>query len=80
MHAAEKNVAVGKHPDIIKFATGTGGIGPDHLAVVDEVQRAKPAAAKGRDLKSVTLSTTMGPGIRIDTTKVKDLDEDLQPV
>jgi large subunit ribosomal protein L1 len=51
----------------------------NYLAVVDEVQRAKPAAAKGRYLKSVTLSTTMGPGIRIDTTKVKDLDEDLQP-
>ncbi|MDP9226678.1 MAG: 50S ribosomal protein L1 [Actinomycetota bacterium] len=51
----------------------------NYLAVVDEVQRAKPAAAKGRYLKSVTLSSTMGPGIRIDTTKVKDLDEDLQP-
>jgi large subunit ribosomal protein L1 len=51
----------------------------NYLAVLDEVQRAKPAAAKGRYLKSVTLSTTMGPGIRIDTTKVKDLDEDLQP-
>ncbi|MEA2505502.1 MAG: large subunit ribosomal protein [Actinomycetota bacterium] len=52
----------------------------NYLAVIDEVQRAKPAAAKGRYLKSVTLSTTMGPGIRIDTTKIKDLDEDLQPV
>jgi large subunit ribosomal protein L1 len=51
----------------------------NYLAVIDEVQRAKPSAAKGRYLKSVTLSTTMGPGIRIDTTKVKDLDEDLQP-
>jgi large subunit ribosomal protein L1 len=51
----------------------------NYLAVIDEVQRAKPAAAKGRYLKSVTLSTTMGPGIRIDTTKVKDLDEELQP-
>jgi large subunit ribosomal protein L1 len=50
----------------------------NYLAALDEVQRAKPAAAKGRYLKSVTLSTTMGPGIRIDTTKVKDLDE-LQP-
>jgi large subunit ribosomal protein L1 len=34
--------------------------------VMDEVARAKPAAAKGRYLKSVTLSTTMGPGVRID--------------
>ncbi len=47
----------------------------NYLAVLDEVQRAKPAAAKGRYLKSITLSTTMGPGIRIDTTKAKDVEE-----
>ena len=47
----------------------------NYLAVLDEVQRAKPAAAKGRYLKSITLSTTMGPGIRIDTTKAKDVQE-----
>lgn len=40
-------------------------------AVVDEVVRAKPAAAKGRYLKSVTVSSTMGPGIRIDPAKAK---------
>jgi large subunit ribosomal protein L1 len=34
--------------------------------VLEEVTRAKPAAAKGRYLRSVTLSTTMGPGIRVD--------------
>jgi large subunit ribosomal protein L1 len=34
--------------------------------VVDEVSRAKPAAAKGRYLKSITVSTTMGPGVRVD--------------
>jgi len=46
----------------------------NYATVVDEVIRAKPAASKGRYLKSVTLSTTMGPGIRIDPTKVKDID------
>ena len=37
-------------------------------ALVDSIVRAKPAAAKGKYLRSVTVSSTMGPGIRIDTT------------
>src|SRR3989442_7270555 len=45
----------------------------NYLAVVDEILRAKPSAAKGRYMKSVTLSTTMGPGIRIDPTRVRDI-------
>ena len=40
-------------------------------AVLDEVQRAKPAAAKGRYLKKITVSATMGPGVRIDTNRLK---------
>jgi large subunit ribosomal protein L1 len=47
----------------------------NYIAVADEIIRAKPAAAKGRYLKSITLSTTMGPGIRIDPQKVKERDE-----
>ena len=46
-------------------------------AVVEELVRSKPAAAKGRYLKSVALSTTMGPGVRIDPARARDLDEDL---
>jgi large subunit ribosomal protein L1 len=41
-------------------------------ALVDSVVKAKPAAAKGKYLKSVTLSSTMGPGIQIDTTQVAE--------
>src|SRR5213082_1277540 len=37
-------------------------------ALVDSIVKAKPAAAKGKYLRSVTLSSTMGPGVRIDTT------------
>jgi large subunit ribosomal protein L1 len=40
-------------------------------AVLDEVQRAKPAAAKGRYIKKITVSATMGPGVRIDTNRLK---------
>ena len=50
----------------------------NYQAVVDEILRAKPAAAKGKYLRSVTISTTMGPGIRIDPGRVRDVGE--QPV
>jgi len=39
----------------------------NYTAVFDELQRAKPASAKGRYLKGVTLSSTMGPGVKVDT-------------
>src|SRR5437016_1841496 len=38
----------------------------NYAAVIDELIRAKPSAAKGRYLRTVTLSTTMGPGIKVD--------------
>jgi len=38
----------------------------NYFAVLEEILRAKPAAAKGRYLKAVTLSSTMGPGVKID--------------
>jgi large subunit ribosomal protein L1 len=40
-------------------------------AVLDELQRAKPASAKGRYIKKIALSTTMGPGIRVDLNRLK---------
>jgi large subunit ribosomal protein L1 len=46
----------------------------NYLAVVDELLRAKPASAKGRYIRSVTVSTTMGPGIRIDPARIRDID------
>ena len=49
----------------------------NYAAVIDEIYRAKPAAAKGRYVKSVTLSSTMGPGIKIDPQKSKDFAEEI---
>jgi large subunit ribosomal protein L1 len=46
----------------------------NYLTVIDEVLRAKPSAAKGKYVKSLTISTTMGPGIRIDTNRLRDIE------
>ena len=50
----------------------------NYLVVVDEILRAKPSAAKGKYVKSLTITTTMGPGISIDTNRMKDTET--QPV
>jgi len=46
----------------------------NYLAVVDEILRAKPAASKGKYVKTLTVSTTMGPGIHIDPARLKELE------
>jgi len=46
-------------------------------AVLDEIQRAKPASAKGKYVRGVTISTTMGPGIRLDPNHTKITDEEV---
>jgi large subunit ribosomal protein L1 len=40
-------------------------------AVLDELQRAKPASAKGKYLRKITVSSTMGPGVHVDTTRLR---------
>lgn len=45
----------------------------NYVAVLEEIVRAKPAAAKGRYVKSITMSTTMGPGVKIDPMVVRDI-------
>jgi len=40
-------------------------------AVLDELQRAKPAAAKGRYLRKITVSSTQGPGVKVDTNRLR---------
>jgi large subunit ribosomal protein L1 len=43
-----------------------GDLLENYAALIDEINRAKPAAAKGRYLHTVTLSTSMGPGVKVD--------------
>jgi large subunit ribosomal protein L1 len=50
----------------------------NYAALLDEVLRAKPAAAKGRYLHTVTLTTSMNPGIRIDPARTRDIVEELR--
>ncbi len=53
----------------------------NYAAVVEEIVRAKPAAAKGRYIRSVTVATTMGPGVRVDPARTRDIVEELvEPV
>ncbi len=40
-------------------------------AVLDELQRAKPASAKGKYLRKITVSSTMGPGVKVDTNRLR---------
>ena len=61
---------------IVHAPVGKASFAADRLlqnahALVDAIVKAKPAAAKGKYLKSITLSTTMGPAIRIDTASVE---------
>jgi large subunit ribosomal protein L1 len=50
----------------------------NYAAVLEEVVRAKPAAAKGRYIRQITLTSTMGPGIRIDPARTRGIVEELE--
>jgi large subunit ribosomal protein L1 len=49
----------------------------NYAAAIDEVVRLKPAAAKGRYLKRVTMTTSMGPGIPVDPNKTHGIIEEM---
>jgi large subunit ribosomal protein L1 len=48
----------------------------NYASVIEELMRAKPSAAKGRYIRSVTFATTMGPGIKVDPSRVRDIVEE----
>src|SRR3954454_17980534 len=49
----------------------------NYAAVLDEIVRAKPSAAKGRYIRQITLTSTMGPGIHVDPARIRDIVEEL---
>jgi large subunit ribosomal protein L1 len=51
----------------------------NYAAALDEVVRAKPSSAKGRYLRKITVTTTMGPGIPVDPNKIRNLHDDNAP-
>ena len=51
----------------------------NYASVIDELIRAKPSAAKGRYIRSVTLASTMGPGVKVDPSRTRDIVEEAVP-
>ena len=65
---------------IVHLTIGKTSFPDEHLlenyqAVMEELIRAKPSAAKGKYIRSVTIASTMGPGIKVDPSRTKDLVE-----
>ena len=50
----------------------------NYAALVDEIVRAKPAAAKGRYIRTITLTTSMGPGLHVDPARTRGIAEELE--
>jgi large subunit ribosomal protein L1 len=50
----------------------------NYAALIDEIVRAKPAASKGRYIKGITLTSTMGPGIHVDPARTRGIVEELE--
>jgi large subunit ribosomal protein L1 len=60
------------HVPIGKVSFAPEALTANMRAVLDELQRAKPAASKGRYLRRISLATTMGPSIKVDPNRLRD--------
>jgi len=65
---------------IVHMTVGKTSFPDDHLldnyqAVIEELIRAKPSAAKGKYIRSIVMASTMGPGVKVDPSRTKDLIE-----
>jgi large subunit ribosomal protein L1 len=48
----------------------------NYAAIMDELIRAKPSAAKGRYIRSIVFASTMGPGVKVDPSRTRDIVEE----
>jgi len=60
------------HVPLGKVSFEPAALSQNFRAVLEELQRAKPASAKGRYIRKISVASTMGPGIRIDPNRLKD--------
>jgi large subunit ribosomal protein L1 len=65
------------HIPIGKRSFGERQLVENYAALVEEIVRAKPAAAKGRYIKKITVTSTMGPGIHVDPSVARGIAEEL---
>ena len=61
------------HLTIGKTSFDESALLANYAALIEELVRAKPSAAKGKYLRSITVASTMGPGVKVDSTKTKDI-------
>jgi large subunit ribosomal protein L1 len=66
------------HLPIGKKSFGERALVENYAALVEEIVRARPAAAKGRYIRQITITTTMGPGIHIDPSRTRGIVEELE--
>jgi large subunit ribosomal protein L1 len=66
------------HVAIGKKSFGERQLVENYAALIEEIVRAKPAASKGRYIKGITLTSTMGPGLKVDPAKTRGIVEELE--
>jgi large subunit ribosomal protein L1 len=66
------------HVPIGKKSFGERQLVENYAALVEEIVRAKPAAAKGRYIRQITVTSTMGPGIHVDTARIRNIVDELE--
>jgi large subunit ribosomal protein L1 len=67
------------HLNIGKTSFDEKALLENYAAVIDEIIRAKPSVAKGRYIRSITLASTMGPGVKVDPSRTRDIVEEAAP-